>query len=75
MEPITFKEQNCILHGTKGGDVKDLPCYRDSEHVISGWSMTFKERIKVLFTGRVWFWVVGNNHPPISLDVDYPFSN
>ena len=56
MKPVEFKHQNVVF-------AKDQPQYRplpalklndDIGTVISCWKMSFWQRIKVLFTGRVW---------------------
>ena len=43
------------------------------EELISCWHLSFWERLKLLFTGRLWFSVIGNAQPPIWLGVDCPF--
>lgn len=56
MKPVEFKYQNIVF-------AKDQPQYRplpalklddDMGTVISCYRMSFRERIKILFTGRVW---------------------
>lgn len=76
MKPIKFKEQNITF--TKPESMTDeqcssLPGLRHPDGIISCWHMSLRERIKVLFTGVVWFDVVGQNQPPIWLGVDIPF--
>ena len=65
MKPIEFKHQNTVY-------AKDQPEYlplpvlkiEGSEgHVISCWKMTFKERMKVLFTGKIWLDLMSFNKP------------
>lgn len=56
MKPIEFKQQNCVF-------AKDQPEYqplpalrldtREGE-VISCWRLSLRERIKILFTGKMW---------------------
>jgi len=56
MKPIEFPE----MTGTAAKDQPEyqpLPMYRGDGWVISCWKMTRWERIKVLFTGRVWLWL------------------
>lgn len=36
--------------------------------VVSGWKLSWAERLKVLLTGRVWLGVLGETHPPVWLD-------
>lgn len=60
MDPIEFKEQNVVF-------AKDQPQYRPLPalikdgpegdiflEVVSCWGLSFRERIRVLFTGRIW---------------------
>jgi len=75
MKPIEFKEQNCTyaknqlpylplpVHKTEGGEV------------ISCWHLSWRERFKVLFTGRVWHSVLVFNQllQPQFLSVDTMF--
>lgn len=65
MKPIEFEHQNTVY-------AKDQPQYQplpalkiDSENgeVISCWSLSFKERIKVLFTGKIWMSLMCFNNP------------
>lgn len=56
MTPIEFKEQNIII----AKDQKEylpLPAFIDSGPegaVVSCWKLNFKERLKILFTGKIW---------------------
>lgn len=56
MKPIKFPEALSIF----GADQKEylpLPAYRHKDDwlcVSSCWGMSLKERVKVLFTGKVW---------------------
>jgi hypothetical protein len=65
MKPTEFKEQNVVF-------AKDQPEYMPlpalkletpEGEVISCWRMSFKERIKVLFTGKVWISLMSFNKP------------
>ena len=65
MKPIEFKHQNVVF-------AKDQPEYQPlpalklntpEGEVISCWGMTFKERVKVLFTGKVWVSLMSFNKP------------
>ena len=82
MNPITFPEQNMTL--TKPASMTDEQCSSMGVHAtnlstgpvcISCWKMGFWERVRVLFTGKVWAWVMSakNAQPPIALGVDFPF--
>ena len=73
MKPIRTKSTNGILKPAPEdeGKVADLPITRSRiEGIISScWKMNWKERIKVLFSGRVWFDCSSKTHPPIRLRV------
>lgn len=54
MKPIKFKEQTNIIAKNQK-EYQPLPAMiRKDGAVISCWSLSFKERVKVLFTGKVW---------------------
>ena len=76
MKPIKFKQQNITY--TAPAEMTDeecgaLPACRHENGIISCWKMTLRERLKILFTGLLWFDVVGVSQPPIWLGVDTPF--
>jgi len=75
MKPIKFKEQNCILAEDQP-QYQPLPVYRAEDgQVISCWSLTFKERLRVLFSGKIWYSVLTFNKPlqPQLPSIDSPF--
>ena len=75
MTPVPFREQNIIFlppHGMED-KVEELPAFKGQGQVISCWHLSFWERLKLLFTGRLWFSVIGNDQPPIWLGVHRPF--
>lgn len=73
MKPIEFKGMN----GTAAKhqpEYMPLPMFRDREGVLSCWEMTFRERLTVLFTGKVWLHLLVWDNPiaPSWLGVDSP---
>ncbi len=65
MKPVEFKHQNTVI-------AKDQPQYmrlpalkidNPGGEVISCWEMSFKDRLKVLFTGRIWLSLLSFNKP------------
>ena len=74
--PATFPESNTVWKGwpaKKGREaVGDLPSFREGDRTISCWKLTPWERLRVLFTGRVWLHVIGNQ-PPVCVQGHYPF--
>ncbi len=75
MRPVTFPEQNVVFVPPKGmeGQCGNLPAFKGEGQVISCWRLTFWERLLLLFTGRLWFSVIGDDQPPIWLGVHTPF--
>jgi len=72
MKAITFKECNCF-YAENQPEYKNLPCHRTREGVITTcWKLSFKERIKVLFTGTLFLQVMTFNDPlqPLLMNVD-----
>lgn len=65
MKPIEFKHQN-VIFAKDQPEYLPLPALRiDSPQgeVISCWQMSFKERMKVLLTGKVWLSLASFNKP------------
>ncbi len=79
MKPIEFKEQN-IVFAKDQPPYLSLPAYQDSEQggrIFHCWKLNFKERFKMLFTGKLWINILNFNQPPqpIKPMVDTPFKN
>jgi hypothetical protein len=52
LKPIKFAEQNCTI-GANQKEYIPLPAYKDVEgYVVTCWSVTWLEKIKILFTGK-----------------------
>lgn len=65
MKPIEFKHQNTV-YAKDQPEYQPLPALKiegPEGHVVSCWKMTFLERLKVLFTGRVWLSLMSFNKP------------
>ena len=74
MKPVKFKHQNIVFAENQPG-YQALPALKiqsDTGEVISCWKLSFKERIKVLFLGRIWLSLMSFNKPltPSFLAVD-----
>ena len=77
MKPIKFKEHNKI-YAKHQRQYRPLPVYEDKEQggrVFHCWQLSFKERIKILFVGKLWIHVLnfGQKLQPIKPMVDNPF--
>lgn len=56
MKPINFPEVN-VTFAKDQPEYQPLPAFRDpgpEGAVISCWQLSWKERIKILFTGKLW---------------------
>lgn len=65
MKPIKFKEQN-VIYAENQDEYQPLPalkCNDDMGTVVSCWKLSGKERIKLLFTGKVWVGLASFNKP------------
>ena len=77
MNPIKFKEHNKVYAENQESYIP-LPVYEDKEHggrVIHCWKLSVKERIHVLFTGKLWINVLnfGQSLQPIMPMIANPF--
>lgn len=65
MKPVKFKHQN-IVFAKYQPEYQPLPALRldtPTGEVISCWKLSIKERIKIVFTGRVWLSLRSFNKP------------
>jgi hypothetical protein len=65
MKPIKFKEMNCTFAENQP-EYLPLPAHKVKEpegRVIACWELSFKERIKILFTGKLWSSLMTFNNP------------
>jgi len=72
MIPIKFKEVN-VTFAENQSEYLPLPAFKDSVgEVTTCWQLSFKERIKILFTGKLWLSVMTFNKPlsPLFLTVN-----
>jgi len=74
MKPISFKQQNCI-YAEHQPEYIPLPAHRDKDSIITScWKFTLKERLKVLFRGKMYWQQWSFNQPlqPIKPSIDNP---
>ena len=75
MKPIKFSECNCTFAENQPPYLP-LPVWKSEDgKVISCWALSWRERVKVLWTGRVWWRMLTFNQPlqPQRPMVDNPF--
>ena len=77
MTPIEFKGQTLVLKrpdNMSDEECSSLPIARLENTCISCWQMSWRERIEVLLTGKVWLGVLsGQTQPPVYVTVERPF--
>lgn len=79
MYPTEFKKQNCV-YASDQPEYLPLPAFKHNDEwkcVSSCWKMTAWERIKVLFTGKVWVVMPTFGKPltPVKLSIETPCWN
>ena len=63
MRPIPFKECNCTF-GENQKEYRPFPALRNKEgDVVLCWGLSFKERVILLFTGKLWWGIRTFNKP------------
>lgn len=75
MKPVPFFEQNNV-YAENQPQYQPLPVHKTADgEVISCWRLSIFERVRVLFTGRIWFRTLTFNEPlqPQGPCVEYPF--
>lgn len=71
MEAIYFKQ---ATNFDKGNDTTlPLHYWSDNEQCVSCWRLSVKERIKLLFSGRVWLGVRTKKQPPVFVSSENVF--
>ena len=77
LRPVNFKLANRKLYAPseEGSCSKiPLPVWTDGTQCVSCWKCSFLDRLRILFTGRVWASVrSGGTQPPMWIAADYPF--
>jgi len=61
VKPTVFPEQNTIFAKDSANYIPLTAHKSDSGMVISCWSLSFMERLTVLFTGKIWLSVLTFN--------------
>uniref|UniRef100_A0A6M3L257 Uncharacterized protein n=1 Tax=viral metagenome TaxID=1070528 RepID=A0A6M3L257_9ZZZZ len=75
MKIVKFEGHN-VIYAKDQPEYQPLPVLKfEDGKVISCWKLSFIEKIKVLFTGKIWLSVLTFNHPlqPLLLEVKRPF--
>jgi len=75
MKISKFKECN-VVFAKNQPEYLPLPALKmEDGQVISCWKASFRERLKILFVGRIWLNVLTFNQPlqPLLMSVNKPF--
>jgi hypothetical protein len=65
MKPVEFKEQN-VVFAKDQPEYLPLPAFKNDSpqgEVVSCWQLSFKERFRLLFTGKLWVCLLSFNNP------------
>ena len=74
MKPVKFEQQNAT-YAENQHEYLPLPVYRTKDGlVVSCWGMSWRERFRAFFHGKVWLEVMTFNKPlqPQRLSADLP---
>jgi hypothetical protein len=74
VKPIDFPERN-IVWAKDQAEYLPLPAFTNNTETISYWQLTWRERVKVLWRGRLWLRQMnfGEKLQPQAPTVDRPF--
>ena len=77
MKPIDFPQSTKVLQKPStmsDNDCSSLHVWNDGKHCVSCWKPTFKERMNILFGGKVWLGVLsGKTQPPVFVSGEMVF--
>lgn len=77
MEPSNFEQSNKILlkpEGWRDEDCMSLHVWTDGKHCVSLWRPTWRDRLRILFKGEIWLWIVsGGTQPPVAVTAENPW--
>jgi hypothetical protein len=63
MEPIEFEKVN-KTYAKDQQQYRPLPVYKTKDGILTScWKLSFKERLKLLFTGKLWISTMTFNKP------------
>ena len=63
MKPVDFEYSNDMIGS-------EIPVNRSYGILLSSWQASWRERLQMLFTGRIWIAVKGNAMPPTLVSGD-----
>ncbi len=66
MKPVNFEAVNIIINN-------EIPVNQNCGILLSRWEMSWRERLSILWHGKMWLAIRGNNMPPVLLSGDQSF--
>ena len=75
MKPVKFPEQN-VTFAEDQPEFIPLPAHRGKDGtVVSCWALSWRDRLRILWTGRIWLGCLTFNAPPqpVWLVTERPF--
>ena len=77
MKPIDFPQSTKVLQRPSmmtESECSPLHVWCDGKQCVSCWKPSFIERLKILFTGKIWLGVMsGNTQPPVFMSGESVF--
>lgn len=80
-KPVEFPGHTEVLPSPAAlyGEAGSLPIVRieadgQTPMVMSCWRLSFKDRLRALWTGHVWLGVLSFDPPPVSISTESPFT-
>lgn len=76
-DPVPFPEMNFTYtkpEGMTDEQCGSLPCFRGDSFTVSCWRLTPRDRLRVLFRGKLWLMLMMNGHPPVCITPESPFA-
>ena len=74
LTPGTFPQANFTYTAPAGMDNCDpLPVYKGADMAVSCWPLTWRQRLALLWRGKLWLMVVMPGHPPVALMTRSPW--
>jgi len=75
MKPIDFPEKTCV-YAENQPEYIPLPVHKTEDGIVTScWKLSLKERIRVLFSGKIWCGIMTFNKPlqPQKLSIEKQF--
>ena len=74
--PVPFPQVNFTYtkpEGMTDQECGSLPCFKGETFTVSCWQLTPRDRLRVLFGGKLWLMLMMDGHPPVCITPESPF--